>query len=285
MTGYRADSNPLAHRCRSTRSVSCSRSPATRLPVAFAKATPTLSPPSAFGVVPRPMGDTLMAQRPGVLLNRFVGRCLEQPGPAYPDSLRDTAAHRGRDDAPHTLTGHPRPSCGPRVTSCLGVSPGAPSAPAGTTLHVEVNACFLLPAPAPAPYGRLVLADLRGTEDFLGDDRLAGVEAVPHRERTLPLRVARIAHPVHLHGQWIGFCPARTLPPADGCVRPSPGVYGCLCGSCAEVRGSTGLHGYDEGPPTGKRPGQRPLSLCGRCRIRTYVGIRRRIYRTTMPTR
>jgi hypothetical protein len=42
--------------------------------------------------------------------------------------------------------------------------------------------------------------------------------------------------------------------------------------------------GYDEGPPTGKRPGQRPFSLCGRCRIRTCVGIRRRIYRTTMPT-
>jgi hypothetical protein len=43
--------------------------------------------------------------------------------------------------------------------------------------------------------------------------------------------------------------------------------------------------GYDEGPPTGKRPGQRPFSVCGRCRIRTCVGIRRRIYRTTLPTR
>jgi hypothetical protein len=43
--------------------------------------------------------------------------------------------------------------------------------------------------------------------------------------------------------------------------------------------------GYGEGPPTGKRPAQRPFSQCGRCRIRTCVGIRRRIYRTTLPTR
>jgi hypothetical protein len=40
----------------------------------------------------------------------------------------------------------------------------------------------------------------------------------------------------------------------------------------------------DEGPPTDKHPGQRPFSLCGRCRITTCVGIRRRIYRTTLPT-
>jgi hypothetical protein len=40
----------------------------------------------------------------------------------------------------------------------------------------------------------------------------------------------------------------------------------------------------DEGPLPGKRPGQRPFSLGGRCRIRTCVGIRRRIFRTSMPT-
>ena len=43
--------------------------------------------------------------------------------------------------------------------------------------------------------------------------------------------------------------------------------------------------GYDEGPLPGKRPGQRPFSLGGRCRIRTCVGIRRRIYSTSMPIR
>jgi len=36
---------------------------------------------------------------------------------------------------------------------------------------------------------------------------------------------------------------------------------------------------HDEGPPTSKRRGQRPFSVGGRCRIRTCVGIRRRIYR------
>jgi hypothetical protein len=43
-------------------------------------------------------------------------------------------------------------------------------------------------------------------------------------------------------------------PPKDGCVRPSPGVYGCLCGSCAEVRGSTGLHGQRRRAPDGQTP-------------------------------
>jgi hypothetical protein len=31
-----------------------------------------------------------------------------------------------------------------------------------------------------------------------------------------------------------------------------------------------------------KRAGQRPFSVCGRCRIRTCVGIHRRIYRTKL---
>jgi hypothetical protein len=35
----------------------------------------------------------------------------------------------------------------------------------------------------------------------------------------------------------------------------------------------------DEGPRPGEGPGQRPFSAGGRCRIRTCVGIRRRIYR------
>jgi hypothetical protein len=49
-------------------------------------------------------------------------------------------------------------------------------------------------------------------------------------------------------------CSAQPRPPTDGCVRPSPGVYGCLCGSCAEVRGSTGLHGVRRRASDGQTP-------------------------------
>jgi hypothetical protein len=42
--------------------------------------------------------------------------------------------------------------------------------------------------------------------------------------------------------------------PMASCVRPSPGVYGCLWGSCAEVRGSTGLHGERRRAPDGLTP-------------------------------
>jgi hypothetical protein len=56
----------------------------------------------------------------------------------------------------------------------------------------------------------------------------------------------RQAHP---RPRWAPGGRHRSPPPTDGCVRPSPGVYGCLWGSCAEVRGSTGLHGQRRRAP------------------------------------
>jgi NAD(P)-dependent dehydrogenase (short-subunit alcohol dehydrogenase family) len=46
----------------------------------------------------------------------------------------------------------------------------------GCLRHVEVDVRFPLPTPAPAAYRRLVLADLSGSEDLLGVDRLTAVE-------------------------------------------------------------------------------------------------------------
>jgi hypothetical protein len=66
--------------------------------------------------------------------------------------------------------------------------------------------------------------------------------------------------------------------PRDDCVRPRPGLYGCPCGSFAEYRGSTGLHGQRRRVSDWQTPRSEALFAvwqvqCGRCRTRTCVGI------------
>src|SRR5512139_3689006 len=109
-------------------------------------------------------------------------------------------------------------------------------------LHARAKVGFLLPYTAPAAHGGFVLADLRGTEDFLGVDRLPGVELVPRLECALPLGVARVANtgclPV-VHVRPLRWMSARLRGRRRGLslIRPHAGTFARL--QRARPRGGT----------------------------------------------